>query len=214
MDTHPALLGALFLGLAVSLTVNVRQSRENDALQARLDDLPRQATAAPRETTRTVYAEGLGGDAPTEADGEKPPLDDAEAIAADLAATDPSLILSLPEVEAAMESHIQEQLTEKRKAWQSRQLAQTLEGLETYAESVNMPDETRTEVESIIEEAMIDIASLREDRHAGAIPDDEAFKELGTVRDEFTDSLVELIGEEEAARLQETLTGPLSRTYY
>ena len=65
-----------------------------------------------------------------------------------------------------------------------------------------------------MEDALADIATLREQRHGGSIDDDAAFEELGALRDDFRADLADIIGDDEASRFQGQITGPLSARYY
>ncbi|MFT5682604.1 MAG: hypothetical protein ACI8RZ_003526 [Myxococcota bacterium] len=215
MQLSQGIAGLLAVGLAISLVTNTRRGDRIAALEASLEEAEEAAAKPGRETTRTVYADDLGDlDGSSDDPNDKPPLDDIADMAASLAADDPSLILSLPEVEAAMEEHINTQLGERRKAWQRRHLDANRERFTAYAEEAEMDEEITEEIDSLMEGTMLDIATLRQERHAGDVPDEEAFEELGGLRTDFREDLVDIVGEEEADRLQERLIGPLSRTYY
>lgn len=214
MQLSQGITGLLAVGLVISLVTNVRRSDRIADLEDRLEEAEEAAEEAGRETVRTVYADDLGTLDDPDDPNDKPPLDDVADIAAELAAEDPSLILSLPEVEEAMEDHINEQLSERRKAWQQRHLDANRESFAAYAEEAGLDEEVTEEIDSLMEETMLDIATLRQERHAGDVPDEKAFEELGALRSDFRADLIDLVGEEEAAELQERLMGPLSRGYY
>ena len=218
MQWSRAITGLLSVGLVISLLTNVRRGQRISVLEDQLEAAESAEPGMGRETTRTVYADDLGrpdGEGhPELAADEKPPLEDIVDIAAELASEDPSLILTLPEVEAAMEQQLEDQLTERRKAWQNRHLEINRDSLSTYAEEVGLDEETTAVVDALMEDTMFDIASLRQERHAGGLSDDQAFEELGSLRTDFREELVELVGDEEAAAIQERLMGPLGRNYY
>ena len=215
MQWSRGIAGLLAVGLIISLRTNVRRGERIATLEARLQA---EATGevAVREITQTAHTNDLGrpdGDAALHPDS-KPGLEDVVDIAASLAAEEPSLILTLPEVEEAMEQQLQDQLTVRRKAWQNRQLEVNRDSLNTYAEETGLDEEVTADIDELMEETMFDIASLRQERHAGEIPDDEAFEELGHLRSDFRKGLFDLVGEDEAAVIQEHLMGPLNRNYY
>ena len=204
-------IGVLSVMLAVSMINNLQLRGDNAELEERLS-----RPAPPpqiHETTHTVYAEDDRPDGPTQG-MDKAPLEDEEALLAEVIAEDPTLVLTMPEVEEAMEDRLTEKLTERRRIWQRHRLDQARERLESYAEESELPEETVVEIDELMEETMVNIAVLRQERHAGTVPDEEAFKELSDLRDDFAGGLVEMLGEEEAVALQETFTGPLSRSYY
>lgn len=216
MHWSRAITGLLTVALLISLLTNVRRGQRIDALEAQVAASASAETV--RETTRTVYADELGrpdgaGDQSLAPD-EKPPLEDVVDIAAELAAEDPSLILTLPEVEAAVEQQLQEQLTERRKSWQNRHLEINRDSLNAYADEAELDEEMTAVIDELMEETMLDIASLRQERHSGSLPDDQAFEELGSLRSDFREELIDMVGEDEAAAIQERLMGPLGRNYY
>lgn len=216
MQWSKAITGVLCAGLVISLSVNVRRGQRISDLEARLTAAGSAATEAVRETTRTVYADDLGrpDDVQARAQDDKPPLEDVVDIAAELATEDPSLILTLPEVEEAIEQQLQEQLSERRRSWQNRHLEINRDSLGAYAEEAGLDEETAGVLDELMEETMLDIASLRQERHAGSLPDDQAFEELGGLRSDFREELIDIVGEDEAAAIQERLMGPLGRNYY
>lgn len=216
MQWSKAITGVLCAGLVISLSVNVRRGQRISDLEARLTAAESAASEAVRETTRTVYADDLGrpDDVQARAQDDKPPLEDVVDIAAELATEDPSLILTLPEVEEAIEQQLQEQLSERRRSWQNRHLEINRDSLGAYAEEAGLDEETAGVLDELMEETMLDIASLRQERHAGSLPDDQAFEELGGLRSDFREELIDLVGEDEAAAIQERLMGPLGRNYY
>jgi hypothetical protein len=216
MHWSRAITGLVTVAFFISLLTNVRRGQRIAALEARL--AASTSAEAERETTRTVYADDLGRpDGPGDqnlAPDEKPPLEDVVDIAAELASEDPSLILTLPEVEAAMEQQLQDQLTERRKSWQNRHLEINRDSLSAYAEEAELDEEMTAVIDELMEETMLDIASLRQERHSGSLPDDQAFEELGSLRSDFREELIDMVGEDEAAAIQERLMGPLGRNYY
>jgi len=214
MQLSQGITGLLAVGLVISLVTNVRRSGQIVDLEARLEAAKAEGEQAGRETTRTIYADDLGTLDDPDDPNDKPPLDDVAEIAADLAAEDPSLILSLPEVEEAIEEHISERLSARRKAWQQRHLDANRDHFATYAEEADLDDAIVEEVDTLMEETMLDIATLRQERHAGDVADDKAFEELSTLRTDFRADLVDLLGEDEADQVQDHLMGPLSRGYY
>ena len=118
------------------------------------------------------------------------------------------------EVEAAVEQQLQEQLTERRKSWQNRHLEINRDSLNAYADEAELDEEMTAVIDELMEETMLDIASLRQERHSGSLPDDQAFEELGSLRSDFREELIDMVGEDEAAAIQERLMGPLGRNYY
>ena len=196
---------------AVAMTSNSRLRADNAELELKLV----QATAA-RPSGKPVRSNRPGPRPPQPGLAPViPPSGVLPEMAPEqlLAEIPEEALLNTPGVEhqlqAEVSRRVQEEIGTRREEWKDRRRAHIARNVSEFAEEANLNEDTREELQALMEDAMDDSEGIQKSQRAHGMSIDEGYEKTDALQLELESDLIDLLGEDDADAFLETVRGPL-----